>query len=219
VANEELKRRIKAIYEQSKKILGYRRIQDELFRQHRLTVNHKRVLRLMQELGIRSIIRRKYSYRSSRDAAISDGRIAENRLQRDFKANGSNQKWVTDVIQHRVCNDRICLSAIKDLWNGEIIAYYISNRNDNPLVLETFNKAFAKHKDVSGLIVHSDQEASTRPMHTMTCCPRPMHTMTCCPRPMHTMTCCRRLAPNDIRSIEEAQSSSALITKIGLKEN
>ncbi|MGF9714771.1 MULTISPECIES: IS3 family transposase [Paenibacillus] len=94
----ELKRKIKAIYEERNKILGYRRIQDELYRQHDLIVNHKKVLRLMQELGIKAIIRRKI-HRTSYKAAVSDGRIAENLLQRDFKVNGPNQKWVTDVTQ------------------------------------------------------------------------------------------------------------------------
>jgi len=157
----DLKEKILAIYDQRKKTVGYRRIQDELYRQYGLCVNHKKVLRLMQELGIKAIIRRKYIHRTSYEAAVSDGRIAENLLQRDFKADGPNQKWVTDVTQYRVFDDRIYLSAIKDLWNGEIIAYHISTRNDNPLVLETFKKAFETHKDVNGkipgLIVHSDQ--------------------------------------------------------------
>lgn len=111
----------------------------------------------MQELGIKSIIRRKYVHRTSYEAAVSDGRIAENLLQRNFNADAPNKKWVTDVTQYRVFDDRIYLSAVKDLWNGEIVAYHISNRNDNPLVLETFRKAFEAHKDVTGLIVHSDQ--------------------------------------------------------------
>jgi len=111
----------------------------------------------LQELEIKAIIRRKYVHRTTREAAKSDGRIAENLLQRDFNATKPNQKWVTDVTQYRVLDDRIYLSAIKDLWNGEIVAYHISNRNDNPLVLETFEKAFETHKDVTGLIVHSDQ--------------------------------------------------------------
>ncbi|WP_370511627.1 MULTISPECIES: DDE-type integrase/transposase/recombinase [Paenibacillus] len=34
---------------------------------------------------------------------------------------------------------------------------HISRCNDNPLVLDTFKKAFETHKDVTGLIVHSDQ--------------------------------------------------------------
>ncbi len=155
--DEDLKLKIKAIYEEREKIVGYRRIQDELFRQYRLVVNHKKVLRLMQELRIKSIIRRKYIHKTSHEVAISDGRIAENLLKRDFNADKSNQKWVTDVTQYRVFDEKIYLSAIKDLWNNEIVGFHISRRNDNPLVLETFRKAFEKHKDVSGLIVHSDQ--------------------------------------------------------------
>ncbi|UFJ39685.1 IS3 family transposase [Brevibacillus humidisoli] len=138
----ELKRRIMAIYEQRNKTVGYRRIQDELCRQYQMIVNHKKVLRLMQELGIKAIIRRKYVHRTTREAALSDGRIAENLLQRDFTASAPNCKWVTDVTQYRVLDDRIYLSTIMDLWNGEIIAYHISSRNDNPLVLETFRKVF-----------------------------------------------------------------------------
>ncbi|MGG0886166.1 MULTISPECIES: IS3 family transposase [unclassified Brevibacillus] len=88
---------------------------------------------------------------------MSDGRITENLLQRNFTAEGPNQKWVTDVTPFQVFDDRIYLSAIKDLWNNEIVAYHLSQRNDNPLVLETFRKAFEKQKDVAGLIVHSDQ--------------------------------------------------------------
>lgn len=153
----KLKLKIKAIYEQRNKTVGYRRIQDELYRQHHLMVNHKKVLRLMQELGIKAIIRRKVIHRTSYEAAVSDGRIAENLLKRDFTASGPNQKWVTDVTQYRVFDDKIYLSAIKDLWNGEIIAYHISRRNDNQLVVETYRPAFETHKDVTGLIVHSNQ--------------------------------------------------------------
>ncbi|SDN34799.1 Integrase core domain-containing protein [Paenibacillus sp. yr247] len=86
----------------------------------------------------------------------SDGRMAPNLLNRDFTAAKSNEKWVTNVTQFRVGDQRIYLSAIKDLCGNDIIAYHKSLRNDNELVLNTFNKAFKQHKDVTGLIVHSD---------------------------------------------------------------
>lgn len=131
--DQELKRKIKAIYEQREKTVGYRRIQDELYRQYHLVVNHKKVLRLMQELRIKAIIRRKYVHRTTYEAAVSDGRVAENLLKRNFKADKPNQKWVTDVTQYRVFDEKIYLSAIKDLWNNEIVGYHISRCNDNPL--------------------------------------------------------------------------------------
>ncbi len=145
-SDTEIKCKIKAIYEQRNKTFGYRRIQDELYRQHNLTVNHKKVLRLMQELGIKAIIRRKFVNRTTREVTVSEGRVAENLLQRDFNADKMNQKWVTDITQYKVFDNKIYLSAIKDLCNGEIIAYHISRYNDNPLVLETFRKAFETQK-------------------------------------------------------------------------
>jgi transposase InsO family protein len=59
-------------------------------------------------------------------------------------ADESNQKWVTDVTQFRIFDTWIYLSAIKDLFNNEIVAYHMSLRNDNELVLQTFRKAFEK---------------------------------------------------------------------------
>ena len=61
----------------------------------------------------------------------------------------------------KVGDDRLFLSAIKDLCTKEIVAHHISRRNDNELVLETFKTAFEEQKDatgkIAGLIVHSDQ--------------------------------------------------------------
>ncbi|MFB0832532.1 IS3 family transposase [Brevibacillus laterosporus] len=155
--DKSMKKRIRTIYEQRKGIYGYRRIQAELLRQFGCSVNHKKVLRIMQNLGLKSIIRRKRVYMTTYQAKVSDGRVADNLLKRDFTAQEPNQKWVTDVTQYRIGEERIYLSAIKDLCTHEIIAHHISTRNDNALVLETFRKAFEMQKDVTGLIVHSDQ--------------------------------------------------------------
>ncbi|MFB6367301.1 IS3 family transposase [Paenibacillus elgii] len=125
--------------------------------QYGVTVNHKKVLRLMQEIGIRSIIRVKRPFFHTYQIAKSDGRVADNLLERNFTADKPNQKWVTDVTQFRVGEQRLYLSTIKDLYGKDIAAFHISERNDNELVLRTFEKAFKQHKDVSGLIVHSDQ--------------------------------------------------------------
>lgn len=155
------KARIQAIYELRNGTFGYRRIEIELERQYGEKANHKRVLRLMQEMELKAVIRRKRAYRSTYQAAEADGRVAENRLKRNFKAEKPNQKWVTDVTQYRVGDERLYLSAIKDLCSSDIVGFHISRSNDNALVLETFKAAFEAHKDVTGqlpgLIVHSDQ--------------------------------------------------------------
>jgi len=145
---------VQKVYDRYNGVYGYRQIQLFLLQDHGVWMNHKKVLRLMQTLGIRSRIRRKHrcNYTSS-----TEGRVAKNLLKRDFKADRANQKWVTDVTQFRVGESWIYLSAVKDLFNNEIVGYQMSQRNDNLLVLQTFENAFNKTKDVTGLIVHSDQ--------------------------------------------------------------
>ncbi|MBO0991877.1 IS3 family transposase [Bacillus sp. SD088] len=52
--------------------------------------------------------------------------------------------------------DKLYLSAIKDLYKNEVVAYQISRRNDYKLVLDTFKKAI-KGRNVKGILLHSDQ--------------------------------------------------------------
>ncbi|WP_445322060.1 DDE-type integrase/transposase/recombinase [Paenibacillus sp. FSL M7-0420] len=64
---------------------------------------------------------------------------------------------VTDETRYSVENEKVYLSAIKVLYRNDIVTNHLSGNNANPMVLETFRKAFDRHKDVTGLIVHSDQ--------------------------------------------------------------
>jgi putative transposase len=152
--DEAIKTLIMKVYTKHDGKYGYRQIQMHLLQDHEELVNHKKVLRLMQEMGIRSRIRVK---RHQNSPSVGGDRVADNLLQRNFKADQPNQKWVTDVTQYRVYDTKLYLSTIKDLYNGEIIASHMSLRNDNQLVLQTFEKAFRKEVNVPGLIVHSDQ--------------------------------------------------------------
>lgn len=111
---------IKRIFHEHKGRYGYRRVTIGLRRLGYL-INHKTVYRLMQELGLKCLVRLK-KYRSYRGKA---GRIAPNILQRDFKATKLNEKWVTDVTEFHLCGKKLYLSPILDLFNGEIISYHI----------------------------------------------------------------------------------------------
>ncbi|USK76642.1 DDE-type integrase/transposase/recombinase [Peribacillus frigoritolerans] len=82
--------------------------------------------------------------------------ISTNHLNREFKAGRPNEKWVTDITYLIFNCQKLYLSAIKDLFNNEIVAYQISKRNDLKLVLDTIKKARRK-RDVKGVLLHSDQ--------------------------------------------------------------
>lgn len=145
---------VRDTYERYHGVYGYRQVQLFVLQDHGVWMNHKKVLRLMQEMGLRSRMRRRYRHSS---VSTVSSRVAENLLQRQFQADAPNQKWVTDVTQFRVGDTWLYLSAIKDLCQNEIVAHHISLRNDKELVLQTFSKAFEKEQNVTGLVVHSDQ--------------------------------------------------------------
>ena len=150
--NDELRHRIKKIFEDSKKRYGYRRICWQL-RDNGQEVNHKLVLKLMKGMGIRPK-RRKHHYHSYKGEV---GKVAPNILQRNFKAERPGRKWATDVTQVNIKDKRIYLSPILDMFNGEIISYSISNSPNLKMVMTMLNRAFSKHKNLDGLVMHSDQ--------------------------------------------------------------
>jgi len=148
----ELKEVIKQIFEEHQGRYGYRRI--TLVLQNRgYKVNHKTVLRLMNEIGIKCLVRMK-RYRSYRGKV---GKIAPNILERDFRASKPNEKWVTDVTEFHLHGEKLYLSPVLDLYNGEIIAYQLEKRPVYPLVSRMLDKAFTRLKADDSPILHSDQ--------------------------------------------------------------
>ena len=85
------------------------------------------------------------------------GKIADNILQRQFEADKPNQKWVTDVTEFKVGSEKLYLSPIMDLFNGEIIAFQTQSRPLFGLVKDMLKEAVNKLKPSEKPIVHSDQ--------------------------------------------------------------
>jgi len=148
----EVKAKIESIYHKHKGRLGYRRI-TILLRQSGLVINHKTVLRLMSELKLKSLIRRK-KYKSYKG---EQGRIAPNVLKRSFKAKRPNQKWTTDVTEFNVKGQKLYLSPVLDLYNQEIVSYELSERPDFKSVMNMLDKALKKKNESKSLLMHSDQ--------------------------------------------------------------
>ena len=93
-------------------------------------------------------------YRSYKGEA---GKIAPNLLQRNFRAEKPNQKWVTDVTEFNLFGEKLYLSPILDLCSGDLVSYTISARPVLDMVTSMLDKAFEKLPDGTGLILHSDQ--------------------------------------------------------------
>ena len=149
---QEIKELIKTIYNKHKGRFGYRRI-TLILKQKGIVINHKTVLRLMKTLGLKSVIRIK-KYKSYKG---EQGKIAPNILQRNFKATRPNEKWATDVTEFNVSGNKLYLSPIIDLFNGEIISYELSERPNFAQIVTMLKKSFKKLPNTTDLILHSDQ--------------------------------------------------------------
>ena len=155
--NRELAEKIKDIHEKHPD-MGYRRIRDELDKKEGIAVNDKRVLRLCRKECIQSTI--KWKPKSCTRNSDDPAHIARNYLNRDFHADAPNEKWLTDVTEFKyhigVEVHKIYLSAILDLFDRRIVAYKIGDRNDNPLVMNTFDEAVTVEPEAHPLF-HSDR--------------------------------------------------------------
>ncbi|MEG1592871.1 MAG: IS3 family transposase [Oscillibacter sp.] len=166
--NEQLAAKIEKIHMDSPD-KGYRRINDDLRHDQRIHVNDKRVLRICRTTGIKSTI--KYASHSCTRQAENPQYLAENLLNRQFHASHPNEKWLTDVTEFKWYEGfevhKVYLSAILDLYDRRIVASAISERNDNPLVYKTFDKAMKSNPDAHPLF-HSDRgyQYTSRMMHS-----------------------------------------------------
>ncbi|WP_301775142.1 IS3 family transposase [Pseudidiomarina terrestris] len=147
-----LKTKIREIYHAHKGRYGYRRITLTL-RLSGTSVNHKRVQRLMCELGLKSKVRPK-RYKSYRGEV---GRVAPDLVQRKFTADKPNQKWVTDVTEFKVGEQKVYLSPVIDLFNQEVVSYEVRKSVTLPLVTDMLKKAIGKLRPHETPIIHSDQ--------------------------------------------------------------
>lgn len=152
--NHELAQLILEYDEKYQHILGYRRMTRWINKYNHKNYSKNRVKRIMDLLGVKSVIRRKKSKYRKTNPEIT----AENLLKRDFSANEPNEKWATDVTEFKIIGmkQKIYLSAIIDLYDRSIVSYIISNRNDNNLVFRTFEKAMETNPGAKPLF-HSDR--------------------------------------------------------------
>ena len=146
ISNEEkpdkygyIKDKIQEIYQKNRGIYGYRRITAQI-RKLGIKINPKTVQRLMKELKLTCKVRIK-KYNAYKGEV---GKIAPNLLERNFKASKPNEKWVTDVTEFALLGQKLYLSPILDLYNGEIISYNISQRPVFAQIEDMLDKAFEK---------------------------------------------------------------------------
>jgi len=149
----DLKQKIVIIYYNSRRTYGSPRIHQKLLREG-YQVSKKRIERLMQELNICAVAKKKY--RATTDSKHTQP-VAANSLNRNFRVNKPNQVWVADITYVYTQEGWLYLSTIMDLYSRKIIGWSLKNRITPDLVIEALNMAIKQRKPGRGLLLHSDR--------------------------------------------------------------
>ena len=154
----ELKELITDLFMKFHERYGYKRITKELKKLGH-SINHKKVYRLMRELGLKCVkfMRKSRKYNSYKGKV---GKVAKNRISRRFSTPIPLQKLVTDITEFKCLGEeKLYLSPILDLYNGEVIAFGIRKRPTLDLVIEPLKEAIGIIKNHASYrtTIHSDQ--------------------------------------------------------------
>lgn len=108
----------------------------------------------MVKLGLKPLKRNKRKYSSYKGEV---GKIADNLINRDFRADKPNQKWYTDVTEFNLRGEKLYLSPIIDGFNQEVKSFDISKSANLDQINNMLDIAFDENLEIEGLIFHSDQ--------------------------------------------------------------
>ncbi|WP_426450839.1 IS3 family transposase [Staphylococcus xylosus] len=145
---DKVTQKIIELCEENNFTYGYRKITALINQLYSASINHKRVQRIIREYNLNCRVRPKKSKKIGKPYYKT-----ENLLQRQFKANQPMEVLTTDITYLPFGNSMLYLSSIMDVYNGEIVAYKIDNKQDQSLVNDTLNQI-----DIpENCILHSDQ--------------------------------------------------------------
>ena len=152
--DRQLRVLVRASFNASKQRYGSPRIHVDLLEQ-KVRVSRKRVIRLMQEDGLKARVRKRFKCTTMSD---HDQPVAANLLGRQFTADGPNRCWVGDTTEFVIGESgKLYLAAILDLFSRFIVGWAVSAVNDRHLTLKALGMAVKRRCPEAGLLHHSDQ--------------------------------------------------------------
>ncbi|HIF9399623.1 TPA: IS3 family transposase [Photobacterium damselae] len=101
-------------------------------------------------------------YRQAKAVQLLQRSCGPNVLERDFEATKPDEKWVTDVTEFKVKQQKVYLSPVIDLFTQEVVAYKVAKNVRLPLVTEMLTDVVATLGEDAKPIVHSDQGGQYR---------------------------------------------------------
>ncbi|MFJ1817344.1 IS3 family transposase [Streptomyces sp. NPDC088139] len=88
--------------------------------------------------------------------------VHDDRVRRDFTADGPNRLWLTDITEHATGEGKLYLCAVKEVYSGRIVGYSVDARMKSSLAVRALESAVARRGQVAGCTVHSDRGSQFR---------------------------------------------------------
>ena len=151
-SDDVLKACIGNIHQRSRGTYGAPRIHAELA-EDGVHVGRKRVARLMREMGLAGISRRKATRTTRRD---DTARPAPDLVERRFEADAPDQLWVADITYVPTWAGFLFLAVVVDAISRRVVGWSMANHLRTELVLEALNMALWRRRPDS-VVHHSDQ--------------------------------------------------------------
>jgi len=145
---------VRASFDESRQRYGSPRVHEDLLEQQ-IHISRKRVVRLMQEEGLKARVRKRFKATTMSD---HDQPVAANLLDRRFQAPGPNQRWVGDTTEFVIGGSgKLYLAAVLDLFSRFVVGWAVSAVNDRHVTIKALDMALKRRCPDAGLLHHSDQ--------------------------------------------------------------
>jgi transposase InsO family protein len=144
---------IREIYDHNKGRYGSPKITQEL-KDRGWRVSKNRVAKRMREMGLRSIIRRKF--RVTTDSKHNFP-VSPNLLERNFTTDGPDKVWVSDITYLATRTGWLYLTVIIDLFSRLVVGWALSSSLSHEMVVTALKRAIKGRRPGAGLIFHSDR--------------------------------------------------------------
>ena len=109
----------------------------------------------MKEHGIKSVVNKKF--RITTTDSDHDQPVFENRLDRDFTADGPDRKWAADITYIPTEEGFIYLAGVVDLFSRKVIGWSMKDTLHTDLCVEALEMALANRRPKASLLHHSDR--------------------------------------------------------------
>ena len=147
-----LKTCIDNIHHRSRGTYGAPRIHAELAADG-IQIGRKRVARLMREMSLAGVSRRKGTRTTRRDHRL---RPAPDLVERRFEADAPDLLWVSDITYVPTWAGFLFLAVVVDAFSRRVVGWSMANHLRTELVLEALNMALWQRRPGS-VVHHSDQ--------------------------------------------------------------